>query len=55
VVNALRADKQRWVDFRMRFELFLEAPDPKLAVRSDFTIVMAYIAGGLTPLAPTSS
>lgn len=52
VVNSIRADKKRWVDFMMRFELGLEEPDPKRASRSAFTIALSYIAGGLVPLAP---
>jgi VIT1/CCC1 family predicted Fe2+/Mn2+ transporter len=36
----------------MRFELGLEAPDPKRALISALTIAGAYIAGGLIPLAP---
>jgi vacuolar iron transporter family protein len=52
VVNSIRADKRRWVDFMMRFELGLEEPDPKRASRSAITIAVSYIAGGLVPLAP---
>jgi len=52
VVNSIRADKKRWVDFMMRFELGLEEPDPKRASRSAFTIAVSYIAGGLVPLSP---
>lgn len=52
VVNSIRADKKRWVDFMMRFELGLEEPDPKRAGRSAFTIATSYVAGGLVPLAP---
>lgn len=52
VVNSIRADKKRWVDFMMRFELGLEEPDPKRAGRRAFTIAASYIAGGLVPLAP---
>jgi VIT1/CCC1 family predicted Fe2+/Mn2+ transporter len=52
VVNSIRADKKRWVDFMMRFELGLEEPDPKRAGRSAFTIACSYIAGGMVPLAP---
>lgn len=52
VVNSIRADKKRWVDFMMRFELGLEEPDPKRAKRSAFTIAGSYIAGGLVPLTP---
>jgi VIT1/CCC1 family predicted Fe2+/Mn2+ transporter len=51
-VEAVRADRDRWVGFMMRFELGLEEPDPARALRSAFTIALAYIAGGLIPLAP---
>jgi len=52
VVNSIRADRKRWVDFMMRFELGLEEPDPRQAGRSALTISLAYVAGGLIPLAP---
>jgi len=52
VVNSICADKKRWVDFMMRFELGLEEPDPRRASRSAFTIAVSYIAGGFVPLAP---
>ncbi len=52
VVDAIRADQKRWVDFMMRFELGLEEPDPKRARRSALTIALSYIAGGMVPLAP---
>jgi VIT1/CCC1 family predicted Fe2+/Mn2+ transporter len=52
VVSALSADKKRWVDFMMRFELGLERPDPKRAPVSAATIAAAYAIGGLIPLAP---
>ena len=41
-----------WVDFMMRFELGLEAPDPRRAFRSAATIALAYAVGGVVPLAP---
>ncbi len=52
VVAAISADQHRWVDFMMRFELGLEAPDPRRARRSALTIAASYIFGGLIPLAP---
>lgn len=52
VVEALRQRPEAWVDFMMRFELGLEAPEPKRAVTSAVTIAGAYIGGGLIPLAP---
>ncbi len=52
VVQALQKNPQAWVDFMMRFELGLEAPDPKRALVSALTIAGSYIVGGLIPLAP---
>ena len=52
IVAALRERPDAWVDFMMRFELGLEAPDPRRALRSGLTIAAAYIAGGIVPLAP---
>jgi vacuolar iron transporter family protein len=52
VVASICADKKRWVDFMMRFELGLEEPDPKRARNSALTIALSYIAGGMVPLAP---
>lgn len=52
VVDAIAADKTRWVDFMMKFELGLERPDPKRAPISAGTIAGAYVIGGLIPLAP---
>jgi VIT1/CCC1 family predicted Fe2+/Mn2+ transporter len=52
IVDSLRRRPKEWVDFMMRFELGLEAPDPGRALRSASTIACAYIAGGLIPLAP---
>jgi VIT1/CCC1 family predicted Fe2+/Mn2+ transporter len=52
VVKSITADKKRWVDFMMRFELGLEEPDPKRARNSALTIALSYVAGGMVPLAP---
>src|SRR5262245_4632186 len=52
ILAAISADRTRWVDFMMRFELGLEAPDPLRARRSAATIAGAYIVGGLVPLLP---
>lgn len=52
VVQSIRTDKKRWVDFMMRFELGLEEPNPERASRSALAIALAYIAGGSIPLAP---
>ena len=49
---ALRQHPEAWVDFMMRFELGLERPDPKRALTSAATSPVAYVAGGLIPLAP---
>ena len=52
VLEALKQRPQAWVDFMMRFELGLEAPEKGQAGRSALTIAAAYIAGGLLPLVP---
>ena len=52
IVDSLRQRPRQWVDFMMRFELGLEPPDPRRALRSALTIAGAYIVGGLIPLAP---
>ena len=52
VVAAVCAEPKRWVDFMMRYELGLEAPDPRRAVRSAATIAVSYIIGGMIPLSP---
>ena len=52
IVQSLRERPDAWVDFMMRFELGLDRPDPKRAISSALTISMAYVAGGLVPLAP---
>ena len=52
VVAAMTSNRQRWVDFMMRFELGLERPDPKRAPISAGTIAVSYLVGGLVPLVP---
>ena len=52
VVNAIRSDRNRWVDFMMKFELGLEEPNPRRAPISALTIALSYIGGGLVPLMP---
>jgi VIT1/CCC1 family predicted Fe2+/Mn2+ transporter len=52
LVEALRRQPKKWIDFMMRFELGLEKPNPRRAMTSALTIGGAYIAGGLIPLAP---
>jgi vacuolar iron transporter family protein len=45
-------DKDRWVDFMMKYELGLDKPDPKRATKSALNIGFSYIAGGIIPLSP---
>lgn len=45
-------DKDRWVDFMMKYELGLEKPDPKRATKSALNIGFSYVAGGIIPLSP---
>jgi VIT1/CCC1 family predicted Fe2+/Mn2+ transporter len=52
IVTALVRKPEAWRDFMMRFELGLEEPNPKRAIRSALTIGTSYVVGGLVPLAP---
>lgn len=52
IVDELAKDKDKWVEFMMRFELGLEKPDAKRAQNSAFNIGISYIVGGLVPLSP---
>lgn len=52
VVQAIRSDRTRWVEFMMRHELGLEEPNPSRARASALTIGLSYAVGGLLPLAP---
>lgn len=46
----LSKDKDKWVDFMMKFELGLETPHPNRARNSALTIGVSYAIGGLIPL-----
>jgi vacuolar iron transporter family protein len=50
--NEVIKDKEKWVDFMMKYELGLEKPDPKRALKSGLNIGLSYIVGGLVPLSP---
>lgn len=50
--EAIAADRKRWVDFMMRFELDLKEPAPGRAAQSALTIGGAYVVGGMIPLTP---
>lgn len=52
IVEALAKDKDKWVDFMMRFELGLEKPDINRARKSAFNIGLSYVIGGFVPLIP---
>jgi vacuolar iron transporter family protein len=45
-------DKDRWVEFMMKYELGLDKPDPKRATKSALNIGISYIVGGIIPLSP---
>jgi len=50
IADELAKDKDKWVDFMMRYELGLEKPDANRARNSAATIGSSYIVGGLIPL-----
>lgn len=45
-------DKDRWVEFMMKYELGLDKPDPNRATKSALNIGVSYIVGGVIPLSP---
>lgn len=50
--DEIAQDKDRWVDFMMKYELGLDKPDPKRATKSALNIGISYIIGGIIPLSP---
>jgi VIT1/CCC1 family predicted Fe2+/Mn2+ transporter len=52
IVAALRRQRDKWVDFMMRFELGLERPNPQRTWQSALTIAGSYAASGFIPLSP---
>ena len=51
-VEEMTKDKDKWVDFMMKYELGLDKPDEKRARKSAFNIGVSYIIGGIVPLSP---
>lgn len=49
-VNDLVKDKEKYVDFMMRYELGLEKPNKNAALKSGFLIGISYAVGGFIPL-----
>ena len=45
-------DKDRWVNFMMKYELGLEKPDARRATKSALNIGLSYVVGGMVPLSP---
>mmetsp|Transcript_5057 Transcript_5057/g.8681 ORF Transcript_5057/g.8681 Transcript_5057/m.8681 type:complete len:264 (+) Transcript_5057:87-878(+) len=52
LVDKLKQDPEKWVDFMMKFELGLERPEASRSWESALTIGGSYILGGLIPLLP---
>jgi VIT1/CCC1 family predicted Fe2+/Mn2+ transporter len=50
IADELAKDKDKWVDFMMKYELGLEKPDVNRARNSAATIGLSYVIGGLIPL-----
>ncbi len=51
-VESIAADKRRWVDFMMRFELDLIEPQPARAAQEAVALALGQALGGLLPLLP---
>lgn len=52
IADEMAKDKDKWVDFMMRYELGLEKPQDNRATKSAVTIGLSYIVGGIIPLSP---
>jgi vacuolar iron transporter family protein len=52
IADEMAKDKEKWVDFMMRYELGLEKPEANRATQSAITIGISYIVGGIIPLSP---
>ena len=52
ILDAMNNNREQWLDFMMRFELGLEAPNPKKARIGALMIGVSYIVGGFIPLSP---
>ena len=52
VVNEMAENKEKWVEFMMKYELGLDEPDPNRARNSAMNIGLSYVVGGLIPLSP---
>jgi len=52
IADEMAKDKEKWVDFMMKYELGLDKPNPKRARNSAFNIGLSYVVGGLVPLTP---
>lgn len=50
IVEELAKDKDKWVNFMMRYELGLDKPDINRARKSALNIGVSYIIGGIVPL-----
>ncbi len=50
VADEIAMDKDKWVEFMMRYELGLEKPDALRARKSALNIGGAYVVGGIIPL-----
>ncbi len=50
IMDEMEKDRDKWVEFMMRFELGLEKPDINRAKQSARNIGLAYIVGGIVPL-----
>jgi len=52
IADEMAKDKEKWVEFMMKYELGLDKPDPRRATKSALNIGLSYVVGGLVPLSP---